>query len=396
MTNGLLPRMNIGAALFLLFFSIAFPSLGVVQKYLGLGGVFAYCVVVALILFAAAQPRVIAWFERLSTPTAALVVVALLMGMLLLFVFIYPLVNTGLPGLGSDRDDALNMATRALLRGEYPYQQLTYLGNPITPLPGALLLAAPFVLMGNSACQTVFWLGVFAYTVSSTARMSGYAPWMLTMLVMLSPALWQDFLTGGDLLANALYVCVFAMWLLRAAVRPDASASVIAALSVVLGIGLASRPHFILILPLVFALIARYGSYRRAAGCLVVCSVSMAVLIVPFYLHDPHLFSPLHVVDKLAQFETVLPYSRVWLPVLLMAFALVVAVRANGEEFFARAAFVLALPVLGAVVLNSVAAGEPFFALAAHGLGFQFFGVIAASAVLYSSRNAPSVTSLMI
>jgi hypothetical protein len=71
--------------------------------------------------------------------------------------FIYPKANIHTPMRGSDRDDALLDATSALLRGEFPYSRPTYLGNPITPLPGALLLAVPFVLAGNAALANALW-----------------------------------------------------------------------------------------------------------------------------------------------------------------------------------------------------------------------------------------------
>ena len=58
--------------------------------------------------------------------------------LLALFVVVYPRVNTTTPGRGSDRDEALNLAATELLDGRYAYYPATYLGNPISPLPGAI------------------------------------------------------------------------------------------------------------------------------------------------------------------------------------------------------------------------------------------------------------------
>lgn len=88
-------------------------------------------------------------------------VVALLASVVTAFAVLFPHFNSQLPGHGSDRDDALNTAIAAVLHGEYPYARTTYLGNPITPLPGALL-ALPFWLLGNSAFQAVAWLAVWS------------------------------------------------------------------------------------------------------------------------------------------------------------------------------------------------------------------------------------------
>ena len=75
------------------------------------------------------------------------------------FGVIYPIANRGVSG-GSDRDEALNIAAAALWRGENPYYQRTYLGNVVSPLPGAILLAEPFVAIGNSAYGNLFWLAL--------------------------------------------------------------------------------------------------------------------------------------------------------------------------------------------------------------------------------------------
>ncbi len=59
-------------------------------------------------------------------------------------------------GLGSDRDEALEVAVRALAASENPYLAELSTGNPVSPLPGELVLAAPFVWLGVSGLQTVF------------------------------------------------------------------------------------------------------------------------------------------------------------------------------------------------------------------------------------------------
>ena len=41
---------------------------------------------------------------------------------------------------GSDQDDAIMLCGQAIMRGEFPYSEFTYLGNPPSPAPGMLLI----------------------------------------------------------------------------------------------------------------------------------------------------------------------------------------------------------------------------------------------------------------
>src|SRR5689334_12248535 len=144
------------AALFLLF--CVEPSVSIADKYLGTRGL--VLVTVIGVLGALCLPPCADWLlARLSVRAADYCALLTLLLLLAVVLFIYPIANVHASMRGSDRDDALLDATAALLRGEYPYSRPTYLGNPITPLPGALLLAIPFVVIGNVALANFFWCG---------------------------------------------------------------------------------------------------------------------------------------------------------------------------------------------------------------------------------------------
>lgn len=118
-----------------------------------------------------------------SRDPRVVIIAAMLVGMVVAFAVLFPQLNSQMPGQGSDRDDALNVAIAAMFRGEYPYAQTTYLGNPITPLPGALLLAIPFWSLGNAALQAVAWLAVWSAALLAVRR-----TW-LTVLAIAASAL---------------------------------------------------------------------------------------------------------------------------------------------------------------------------------------------------------------
>jgi hypothetical protein len=376
-------------ALVVLVACLTFPSIPAVIRYTGMVGVVAYVLLTVGAVAWWCRARTITSASRLSPLATRWLMAGLLLVMLLLFLAVYPLVNSSVPGQGSDRDDALNMAVRALLNGEHPYRELTYLGNPITPLPGALLLAIPFVLAGNSAYQNLFWLAAFAFTAAARLRTPGVRTWLLGAL-LLCPALWQDFLTGGDLLANALYVFVAAVWMIDCVLRQEPSALAEFGAALFLGLALTSRPYFVLLIPLVFAVIARQRGWSQAAICVGISVATMAVLTLPLYLADPAAFSPLHVAGKLRHFDGVLPHAAYWVPLLSLVTACVAALGVNAANFTLRAALVLSVPLLGAVALDPIANGGLSVTHMAHGLSFMVFGVVASSQVMFGEARHAS------
>jgi hypothetical protein len=139
-----------------LWLCLVLPSVSVVEKYSGRLGVAAYCVATACAVWSRLH---IAW--RLNERAAMWLSVLTFAGLAMLFAVTYPIANTHVPGTGSDDDDALNIAVAELIHGHHPYYQLTYLGNLIHHFAGAFLLATPFVLLGTSALQNLFWLALF-------------------------------------------------------------------------------------------------------------------------------------------------------------------------------------------------------------------------------------------
>jgi hypothetical protein len=382
--------------------ALTVPSLGVVQRYAGNWGSVIYLAAataglllllryrVAVTKWAAQRsPRQVVWLTAL---TFAVIVAA--------FVVVYPLANLHRPDAGSDGDDALNIAVTELIHVRYPYYPPTYLGNPISPLPGAVLLALPFVLLGSCAYQNLFWLFVFFLAMRSYLLGSRSVLLLLWVMLALSPALWYALVTGSDYVANALYVLLFSLWLIRAAARSGdrARAMLIAGL---LGVGLSSRANFLLLMPLLFVALGRVADWRTAVRLTVIVGLAFAAVTAPFYLVDPGGFTPLHTTDELGRFDVVIPHAGVLIPLLTAALALLLALwpgawpervndgrvqEARGRiyaddvtaEFFRNSALVLALPVFCGLVLYCVGLRRLYFGFATFGVFFLFFGAVPA------------------
>jgi hypothetical protein len=346
-----------------------FPGAGTVQKYAGGPGLLAY-LTLGLPGLAWASPRFLVWLGSRTgrgQRRAGLAAFALLA---LIFAGLYPLADSGAFGGGSDADDALDLGGAALLAGRYPYRLVTGLGNPLGPLPGAILLAVPFVALGASALQNLFWL---ALSTLALARSRGGASGLGALVLVLvgCPATLQNLVTGTDHLANGIYVLLAVGWI----ASRDFPASLAGA--ALLGLGLSSRSIFLAVLPPLAALLHRRFGGRGAALRMGAALAVGAVVTVPFWLHDPEAFTPLRTqAVKSLQFHGLFPGAGLLAPglALLLAVGVAVSGRIVSLAALARAAaWVLAVPPLAAVVLESVAAGALDCRFAGYGvLGLAF------------------------
>ena len=388
-------RVVVGTVLWLLI-----PSLGVVQKFLGIAGVVTYATVASLIFFAGYKRGFRAFTSRVSEKAVPWLVGATFLGLALIFLVVYPVADSGVPGVGpgSDRDEALNIATTQLLHGHYPYYQKTYLGTPITPMPGALLLAIPFVLIGNSAYQNLFWLFVFFLFAKSFLKSGRLALLLLWTILALSPVVLHALVTGGDYLANSLYVMLFVVWMVSATLRSDHGGPGLLAPAVLLGIGLSSRLNFATLLPLIFSALVRVAGWKTTVKYFAVTCATSTAITLPFYLYDPQGFSPLLTsASKLGAFQSMVPLVGIIVPLVTGVISLALALqRANRDLtiMLRNCAIVLVFPILCGIVLASVQAGRPEFyypdSFASYSLPAMVFGVTAAWPKLFK-RSTYSV-----
>jgi hypothetical protein len=373
-----------------LAFALFFPSTAVVQRYLGLPGVAAYLVIAAGLLWLG-QRRLFPWIDaRLPSRWAVVLIGLTFLALTAAVLLVYPLADAGVLGGGSDGDDALDVAASALLQGQYPYHPRTYLGNPISPLPGSVLLATPFVLLGGSAYQNLFWLLAFVGTVGAALRSAAQALLLLWAMLLLSPALLHGLAIGSDYIANGIFVLLFSWWLVAWASRPGSNAVVTILLAALLGVSLASRAQFILLLPLIFAALGRRVGWRLAAGLLAVAVVALVAVTLPFLLYDPAGFTPLGTYREIGIFDAVLPGAGAMITLATAAAGLALAWQDNGKlaVFLRNCTAVLALPVVCGVVLMSIGLGRIDFRFAAFGVMFLFFGAAAFWPAVRSEASA--------
>jgi hypothetical protein len=253
------------------------------------------------------------------------------------FAVVYPIADARkVVGGGTDADDALDLAVRAVLRGQYPYLERTYLNNPITPLLGWIGLAVPFVeVFGRAAYLNVFWLGVWLVllrVVSGSAWVGGVLA-VMTFVVFAGVSI--TYLNGSDSFASVVAICLLVVCMERVPWP---------VLAVLTGVVLSSRFNVVLLLPVLAAMLGarRALPFGTLAGLVWLC-VSFAPWLV-----DAADFSPLHTYGMLGRFDSVVPHFGLLVPALTGLLAVWLAwkvARAEVDAWLAMA-LVLSVPVV--------------------------------------------------
>jgi hypothetical protein len=326
------------------------PSTGLILKYTGRAGfVFlSLAGLAAITLFASVLRR------RTRDLSPRWLVAAAGLAVLLFGIF-YPLAHSGLLGPGSDRDDGLNVGLHALLSLQDPYRMTSFLGNRLTPMPGALILALPFYLIGNGAFQNIFWVPLFCWWARKRFGTTSAALWCVLVFIVGCPASLRDFVTGGDYLINALYVAI-AMDVALMAVHHERKWHLYAA-AIFLSITVSSRPIYAIAVVVLAGAIFQSHGWRRMVEFLVPVGLGCALLNGLLYFHDPSHFP----IGQLASKISDLP-SWMHAPLLLPALGALIGfcsflVRMDRARIFGLTALAL-LPLFYVVLAYRMLVGH--------------------------------------
>lgn len=364
----------------LLFLCI--PSFALFYEHFGFVGIAGYVVAVSVALLLLLRFK--STIDHLIAKRYMLFVGLFVVGLIAVFALFYPLETAGKIGIGSDRDEALNIAATRLLAGEYPYYGRTPLGGPLTPLPGSILLSMPFVLLGNSAYQNLLWVLIFLYVTGIYLKDKVSALVLLVTAFALSPAVQYEFISGGDLLANSLYIIVFLFLTIKIFATPESPMWMKVAISALLGVGLASRVNFFILMPLLFVLLMRIANFKLAIVCVATICFSASLIILPFYLFDPPAFAPFTAGNKLNTFDEMIPFISYGVTLATAILAVILAVvlirRPDSEllpAFFWMSAIIQLFPILCSIVLYFMKYDQLVFGFLRdrYGLIFLFFGL---------------------
>lgn len=363
--------------LWILALLLAFPSTGFIQKYTGSIGVAAYVPAVIGLVFVTAHlaRRFAPWLRRHFRGLAILSIVGLTAG----FLVLHPYEDGRGPGKSSDRDEGLEMAVTRMVHGETPYYPSNKVAGPLSVMPGSMLLAAPFVALGNSGYQNVFWLSVLLFAACGFFRDKAVALYLLAMPLAVSVAAQYEFVSGGDMIANGIFVALLFLFALKSWENSSSPGWQRWLACLLVGVGLASRANFLLLVPLFGAAMWRSAGLRNALLVTSLAGLVTLSITLPFYLNDPAGFAPLGSSNKLKYWDHLLPWaSKAMIGTTILASllgSLWLLVRRDREPktaFFRCCTLVTLTPMIGAVLVSSWVNGHPDFGIMKDRFGLMY------------------------
>lgn len=372
-----------GRNLWVLALLLAFPSFGFVQKYAGLAGVAVYLAVVvgAVALIAGFGHRFAPWINRHFRILTILTVGGMIAG----FILLHPYEDSKGPGKSSDRNEGLELAVARMAEGKNPYYPPRVFPGPLSVLPGSIILSSPFAALGNSGYQNIFWLSAFLLAAARWFGDRALAFALLAVPLGLSPAAVYEFVSGGDLISNGIFVALFLLLAVSAWSDPLRPAWLRWGACILLGIGLASRANYILLLPLFGAAVWKTAGFRQAIVASAAVGLSVLAISLPFYLIDPNGFTPLMSRRKLALANDSLPWAGtviIGMTALAALWGAISLLFRNSDQpittFFRWCTWVTLTPILCAVLLSSWLHGTPDFGFLRDrfGLMYVFFTLL--------------------
>lgn len=373
--------------LFLGFTSVLlFPSLSLFNKiglvygmlYIGLG------TVGLLISFHKVIPFVL---SRLSEKMALYCIITTFFILFLLFITIYPKIDKAGIVIGdmafgaADTDNSLYNATSELFHGRYPYYRQNFRGYFPSQMPGALLLATPFYLLGHTSVQNFFWLIVFLIVAKHFFKETRLALILLWLSLFFSPVIIYHLIAGMNYMSNGMYVMTFMILMIYYVSKTGSNVWGKIIFSILFGISLSSRPNFSLLVPLVFSSLYQQTGYKNAIKYTSITCISAFVLTFIFYIYDPISFSPFGKdISKIINVDSVSPkISKAIFPMLSLCLSFLMASLKSNRDLLGllrNSAIVEASIVVGGVIAVVINSDSINLSYSHYGLLFFFFGIL--------------------
>ena len=180
-------------------------------------------------------------------------------------------------GLQVDRWSAIHHFLDGMLAGIYPYGQQTHLGGYGSPFPVWQILHLPFYALGNVGLSIFVVLGIYIFTLWKIY--GNRVGLTVTILLLLSPAIWYEIAVRSDLITNIMLVAIIVEWLMEYRVNLSQRTVTIGILA---GLLLSTRLVAVIPLAVVYGYAFLKLGWKKQCLFLGVVAIVFALTMLPF------------------------------------------------------------------------------------------------------------------
>jgi hypothetical protein len=394
--------------------ALAIPSIGLIQHSLGNFYVAAWLAFqIPILIFVYYKSGNIG--EKFTDRQTIWIGIGIFIALVVIISIVYPLANKGIIPGGNERDEITLGAINEIINGRYPYYFYHTKVSPILIMPGWLLLNIPFGYFGIYWMQNCFWLLIMYLIMGKYLLNRKLALILFMACLFLSPVILHELISGSELLSNVLLITLIGIGILNYGSLKNWMKLPLALLA---GFAFSSRAHFLFLLPIYFSLLFQKTGLKESVKFFTVLLLTSMTITLPFYLYDPHGFTPLQSSMYLNPFnylafygkapspflypkiKTLLLYTDKIIMISMVFTSVILAVRKYGKNeawcFLWACAIILFIPILLSIVSLSIALNRfevgPY---SNNGLSFMFFGCLAAFSYKKNKfkNNTPNIVS---
>ncbi len=245
--------------------------------------------------------------------------------------------------LNVDRWSALELTTKCITEGNYPYTQIDHLGNMSSNFPSLGYIGLPFLLLGDVGYLQVFTflvLFIFIGRKSSTYRI----PLLILTLYLLSPALIWEIFVKSDLVSNIILAFIFIEFWLNKYKGDSYSKPIL--LGVIIAILILTRG--IVIIPIAMFFLKDFWKTKLKTKLQLVLSVliSSFVICIPFITSAPDIETMLDYNPLVLQTNKtpILSYVLLLVPILIPYFR-----KEKIEYYFFSGIIIFMIPLISMI-----------------------------------------------
>lgn len=280
----------------LMFFFIIIPNIRPLIKYITyINSIFFIFYIIILLIFFYILSIKQSYIDLKKYISNYFYISFILLITTLIIWYLYPIADAlKLQMKGSDKDDGIILAAKAILNLKHPYLERSYYGNPHSAGMGIILIYLPFVYLNLYPFGAIFFS---TYAILKVHKFSNdsYCAAVFSTLLFSSIFNMETLIQGTDLFLVGCGLVILIIDLIKNIDSKNLFKFLWPA--ILCGLLASSRINFLIIIPIISLYIFIYS---KKISIIFGFLATLVAILPSFYVYllDPQAFAPLHLIEK--------------------------------------------------------------------------------------------------